>query len=171
MLNTRQKEKHYVRVQTLAGIVIAFGMSANALAMDYKAGSIEIMNPWSRATPKGAQNAVGYMTIKNNGTMPDRLIGGSTDVAETFQLHSMVMENGIAKMQELPNIELKPGQTIEFKPGGSHTMFVKLKHPLTKGDRVTGTLVFERAGNVQIEYSVEDVGAQSASQGMDHTHH
>jgi copper(I)-binding protein len=81
MLNTRQKEKHYVRVQTLAGIVIAFAMSANALAMDYKAGSIEIMNPWSRATPKGAQTAVGYMTIKNNGTMPDRLIGGSTDVA------------------------------------------------------------------------------------------
>jgi copper(I)-binding protein len=162
---------HHMRMQLLAGMAIALSMSANAMATDYKAGPIEIMNPWSRATPKGAKNAVGYMTIKNNGTTADRLIGGSIDVAETFQLHSMVMENGIAKMHELPNIEIKPGQIVEFKPGSSHTMFVNLKHPLTKGDRVNGTLVFEHAGNVQIEYSVQGIGAQSASQGTDHMHH
>jgi copper(I)-binding protein len=52
---------------------------ASALATDYKAGSIEIINPWSRATPNGAKTAVGYMTIKNNGTASERLLGGSTD--------------------------------------------------------------------------------------------
>jgi len=160
-----------MRIQMLAGIAFALSVSASAAGTEYKAGSIEIMNPWSRATPKGAKTAVGYMTIKNNGTTSERLLGGSTDVSETFQLHSMVMENGIAKMRELPNVEIKPGETIEFKPGGSHTMFVNLKHPLTKGEQVSGTLVFERAGKVQIEYSVEDIGAQSASQEPNHTHH
>jgi len=92
------------------------------------------------------------MTIKNNGTTSERLLGGSTDAANAFQLHSMVMENGVAKMRELPSVEIKPGETIAFTPGGSHTMFVNLKHPLSKSERVNGTLIFERAGKVQIEY-------------------
>jgi periplasmic copper chaperone A len=160
-----------MKLRALAGMVIASWISTPAMAIEYKAGSIEVMNPWSRATPKGAKNAVGYMTITNNGTTPDRLIGGSTDVSEIFQLHSMVVENGIAKMHELPNIEIKPGQTIEFKPGSSHMMFVNLKHSLSKGDRVNGTLVFEHTGKIQIEYNVQGVGAQSASEESDHTHH
>jgi hypothetical protein len=57
------------------------------------------------------------MIIKNNGTTPDRLIGGSVYVADRFQLHSMTMENGVAKMRDLSGIEIKPGQTIELKPG------------------------------------------------------
>src|SRR5262249_54654622 len=108
---------HHMRMQLLAGMAIALSMSAITMATHYKLGPLEIMNPWSRPTQNGAKNAVGYMTIKNNSTTADRLIGGSIDVAETFQFHSIVMENGIAKMHELPNIEIKPGQTIEFKPG------------------------------------------------------
>ena len=60
-------------MRLLTTAAIAFCMSTNAMANDYKAGSIEISTPWSRATPKGAQTAIGYMTIKNNGTTPDRL--------------------------------------------------------------------------------------------------
>ena len=142
------------------GMAIAYFISTSAMATDYRAGSLAISGPWSRATPKGAQAAIGYMAIKNNGTVTDRLIGGSIDVAETFELHSMVIENGVAKMRELKNVEIKPGQTIEFKPGGSHVMFVDLKHPLNKGERIKGTLIFEHAGSVQIEYDVEGIGAQ-----------
>ena len=151
--------------------IIAYFISTTAMATDYKAASLAISSPWSRATPKGSQMAIGYMTIKNNGTTPDRLIGGSIDVATNFELHSMVMENGVAKMRELHDIEIKPGQIIEFKPGGSHAMFVDLKHPLSKGDRVSGTLVFERAGKVQIEYNVESLGAQSGPQDLEHMQH
>ena len=154
-----------------AGIAIAFCISASAMAADYEAGSIEISSPWSRATPKGAQTAIGYMTIKNNGTTPDRLVGGSLDAASRFELHAMTMENGIAKMRELKDAEINPGQTIDFKPGGSHVMFVNLKHPLTKGDRVKGTLIFERAGTVQIEYNVEGIGAQRAPMEMEPMQH
>jgi len=159
-----------MRLKILTGVAFALSTNASALATDYKAGSVEIINPWSRATPKGAKTAVGYMTIKNNGTTSERLLGGSTDAANAFQLHSMVMENGVAKMRELPSVEIKPGETIAFTPGGSHTMFVNLKHPLSKSERVNGTLIFERAGKVQIEYSVEGIGAQNASQETNHTH-
>lgn len=160
-----------MRMLPIAMTVIACFVNAIAMATDYKVGSLEIIGPWSRATPKGSQTAVGYITIKNNGTTPDRLIGGSADVAASFQLHSMVMENGIAKMRELKKVEIGPGQTIEFKPGSSHAMFVNLKHPLSKGEHVKGTLIFEYAGTVQIEYDVEGIGAQHGSMDVDHMQH
>lgn len=160
-----------MRFTSLAGIIIAYSVGATAMATDYKAGSIEIMSPWSRATPKGASTAIGYMTIKNNGTMPDRLIGGSVDVAASFQLHSMVLENGVSKMRDLSSIDIAPGKTIEFKPGSSHAMFVNMKQPLSKGEHVKGTLVFERAGTVQIEYVVGGIGAQRGPMDMDDMQH
>jgi copper(I)-binding protein len=55
-------------------------------AAEYMAGSIQIENPWSRGTPKGATTGAGYMVIKNTGTEPDWLIGGSTDVSAGFQI-------------------------------------------------------------------------------------
>jgi copper(I)-binding protein len=158
-----------MRLAIISMAIVCF-ITTSAMATDYTAGSLVISGPWSRATPKGAESAIGYMTIKNDGTTPDRLIGGSVDVAETFELHSMVMENGIAKMRELKDVEIKPGQTVEFKPGGSHVMFVNLKHLLSKGDHISGALVFEHAGKVQIEYSVEGIGAQSP-EGMEHMRH
>ena len=155
-----------MRLLPIAGVVIAYFINATAMATDYKAGSLAINKPWSRATPKGALMGVGYMAIKNNGTTPDRLIGGSVDVADHFELHVTTIENGIARMRELSDIEIKPGQVIEFKPGGSHVMFVNLKHPLSKGEHINGTLVFEHAGKVQIEYSVEGIGAQMSPSDM-----
>lgn len=81
------------------------------------------------------------------------------------------MENGISKMRDFDGIDIKPGETIELKPGGSHAMFVKVKNPLSKGELVKATLIFERAGTAQIEYDVEGMGAQRGSMEMQHMQH
>ena len=151
-----------MRLLPIAGMIIAYCIAANAMATEYKAGLITINAPWSRATPKSALMGIGYLAIRNNGTTPDRIIGGSVDVADRFELHVTIIENGIARMRELSEIEIKSGETIEFKPGGSHAMFVDLRHPLSKGEHIKGTLIFEHAGTVQIEYSVEGIGEQSS---------
>lgn len=135
-----------------------------AHARDYKAGSIDVADPWSRATPKGATVGAGYVKITNTGSTPDRLIGGSSDVAPTFELHEMTMENGVAKMRPVKGgLEIKPGETVEFKPGSYHVMFVGLKKPLSPGEHVKGTLVFEKAGPVSVEFDVRAMGASSGS--------
>jgi periplasmic copper chaperone A len=141
----------------------AFALVLNpAHAGDYKAGSLDISDPWSRATPKGASVAAGYMTIKNTGSSPDRLIEGSSDVASRFELHEMKMEDGVAKMRPVKGgLEIKPGETIELKPGSFHVMFVGLKKPLSAGDHVKATLVFEKAGTVSVDYDVRAMGAGS----------
>jgi periplasmic copper chaperone A len=141
----------------MLGIVIA-----SAQARDYKLGSIDIAEPWSRATPKGASVAAGYMKITNQGTVPDRLVSGSSDIAPTFEVHEMSMENGVAKMRPVKGgLEIKPGETVELKPGSLHVMFVGLKKPLGAGDRVKAKLLFEKAGAIEVEYDVRAMGASS----------
>ncbi|MEA3070860.1 MAG: periplasmic copper chaperone [Alphaproteobacteria bacterium] len=135
-----------------------------AQARDYKAGSIDIADPWSRATPKGATVAAGYVKITNNGSTPDRLIGGSSDIAPTFEVHEMTMEDGVAKMRPVKGgLEIKPGETVELKPGSYHFMFVGLKKPLSPGEHVKGTLTFEKAGSVSVEFDVRAMGASSGN--------
>ena len=129
-------------------------------ARDYKAGSLDIADPWSRATPKGASVAAGYMKITNTGTAPDRLISGSSDVASKFEVHEMTMENGVAKMRPIKGgLEIKPGETVELKPGSFHVMFVGLKKPLASGEHIKGTLVFEKAGTLNVDFDVREMGA------------
>jgi len=138
-------------------------------AHEYKVGSLEIKHPWARATPKGAAVAGGYMTIVNNGTTADRLVGFSSPAAGKFEMHEMKMDNGVMKMRPLPNgIEIKPGQTVEFKPGSYHLMFMELKQPFEKDKRVKGTLWFEKAGTLEVEYVVEAIGSSPA---VDHSQH
>ena len=140
----------------------------------YKAGSITVEAPWSRATPGGAKVAGGYMKLTNNGKEPDRLIGGSVPFAGRFEVHEMAMEGGVMKMRELPKgIEIKPGETVELKPGGYHLMFQDLKSGLKQGQTVKGTLVFEKAGKVDVEYRVGPIGggAPSGSAAGGHSHH
>ena len=59
-------------------------------------------------------------------------------------------------------LEIKPGQTVELKPGGLHLMFVNLKKPLTEGEHVKATLVFAKTGKVDVDFTVAGIGAHSA---------
>jgi copper(I)-binding protein len=143
--------------------VTVFGLTVTAHARDYKAGSLDIADLWSRATPKGSSVAAGYMKIKNTGSTPDRLVSGSSDIASKFEVHEMMMENGVAKMRPVKGgLEIKPGDTVELKPGSFHVMFVDLKAPLAAGDHIKATLLFEKAGAVNVEYDVRAMGAEPA---------
>jgi periplasmic copper chaperone A len=143
----------------LLAAMLAFAATASQ-AHDYKAGSLEIKHPWSRATPKGATVAGGYLSIVNTGSAPDRLIGGSVEGAGKFEVHEMSIDGGVMKMRQLPKgLEIKPGQTVELKPGSYHLMFIGLKQPFQQGKSVKGTLEFEKAGKIAVEYAVEAIGA------------
>ena len=152
-------------------VAVALG-SGVAIAEDYNIGAIAVGYPWTRATPKGATVAGGYMTISNKGSTPDRLVGGSVAVAGRFEVHSMAMEQGVAKMRPVEGggLEIKPGETVELKPGSLHVMLLGLKQPLEKGQKVKGTLEFEKAGKVDIEFAVEAIGTTTpdASRGQQH---
>jgi copper(I)-binding protein len=157
------------RMLMLAAAVLL--MAGPAGAHDYTVGTLKIAHPWARATPKGSKVAGGYLKITNNGKETDRLVGGSAAFAGRFEIHEMAMDGGVMKMRHLPKgLEIKPGETVELKPGSFHLMFMDLKEPLVKDQkpRPKGTLVFEKAGTVEVEYAVEAIGG--APSGGHHHH-
>jgi copper(I)-binding protein len=144
----------------LAALVTLCGA---ACAEEYKLGSLTIKDPWARATPKGAPVGGGYVTIINNGSEPDRLIGASLADAGRVEVHEMSMAGGVMKMRPVTDgVEIKPGETVALKPGGYHMMFLNLRGPLAQGEMVDGTLMFQNAGTVQVKFKVESIGAMGA---------
>ena len=153
----------------VAGVI---ALSSSAHANDYKVGALEIDQPWSRAVPKGATVAAGYLTIKNTGTEPDRLVSGSTPVAGKFEIHEMTMDKGVMRMRPVPaGIVIKPGETVELKPQSMHIMMMGLKQPIEKGKSFKGSLVFEKAGAVDVDFAVEAVGGTPAAAPAHEHHH
>jgi len=140
----------------------SFGLAVTAAsAGDYKAGSLDISDPWSRTTPKGSSVAVGYMKIKNSGTTPDRLISGSSDVASKFEVHEMRMEGGVAKMRPVKGgLEITLGKPAELMLVFFQVMFVGLILPVSAGHHFKATLVFEKAGTVNVDYDVRAMGSE-----------
>jgi periplasmic copper chaperone A len=145
--------------------VLAIGLAgtgALAETTSYKLGELTIEAPWARATPAGAKVGGAYLKIINNGTQSDRLLGGSLTGAGDVEVHEMSMNNNVMKMRQLKDgLEIKPGQTVELKPGGYHLMLTGLRDGLKLGQKLTGTLRFEKAGTVEIEFAVAPIGAQS----------
>lgn len=142
-------------------LAVASALVSPAAAADgYDVGSIHISQPWSRATPKGAPSGAGYMTLINNGAVPDKVSCVADDASAQCQIHSMTMEGGVMRMRPVEGgLEIKPGETVSLKPGGNHMMFLSLKHPLEQGATVKATLKFEHAGSIDVEYPVLAIGA------------
>ena len=159
--------RHLSQAATLSALCLfASAMVGSVSAHGYKIGELDIEHPWARATPAGAPVAGGYMKITNKGTTPDRLIGGTAVPAGGFEIHEMKMDGEVMKMRMLANgLEILPGQTVELKPGSYHVMFTKLNAGFPVGEKVKGTLVFEKAGTVEVEFNVEPIGAATSGPG------
>lgn len=146
-------------------------LATAATAHEYKAGDLFIGHPWARATVTGAKIGGGFLTVKNNGAAADRLVAVSVPFADKVEIHESLEEDGVAKMRPVEGgVEIKPGETAELAPGGKHLMFIGLKQPLAKGEKVKGELSFEKAGKVEVEFAVEAAGAKPDKQ-MDHGKH
>ena len=159
-----------MRVPTIFGVLIA--LAAPSFAHDYIVGSIHIDHPWSRAIPKGAPVAAGYAVIENRGATADRLIGGSSEIAGRFEIHEMTHEGGVMKMRPVAGIEIAPGKKVTFGPGGYHLMFLDLKAAPVEGQPFKGTLLFDKAGKIDVEFTVEGIGAKGGDphNGMNMKH-
>jgi periplasmic copper chaperone A len=159
----------------LFGLALLFASIAHA--HDYKIGSLSIHHPWTKEPPPGAPVAGGYMSINNTGTQADRLLSVSGPFAGTFEIHEMKMDGEVMKMAELPNgLEIPSGMKVSLAPGGYHLMFIGLKQPLKVGETVMATLVFEKAGSIDVEFKVEprnfkpdDADPNVHGEGHDHS--
>ena len=83
------------------------------------------------------------------------------------QMHVTEVDgNGVATMQHLSDgIEIAAGATVTLEPGAMHVMFMGLKQPLVAGETRRVTLMFEKAGAVEIDFPVVAPGQGAPMMG------
>lgn len=155
---------------TLA-LAMATTLALPALAHEFTIGQLTVGHPYIVATPRTAQSAAGYFSVTNAGSEPDTLTG--IDSTPMGMLHETTTDaNGVAKMGEVEQVVIAPGETVTLRPRAMHVMFMGLEKPMLVGDKVSATLVFEKAGPVEVVFDVQsraDSGAEGAGhEGMDH---
>ena len=137
-----------------------------AAAQEVRAGDIVISQPWSRAAGQNATGA-GFLTLRNTGAAPDRLVGASSPAARVTELHTHLREGEVMRMRPVTAIDIPAGQTVTLQPGGLHLMLIGLQAALAQGATVPVTLRFERAGEVTVQLAVQAAGARGP---MGHMH-
>ena len=126
---------------------------------------LTIKHPVMLVAGPAAKSAAGFMLIDNSSDSDDRLVAAEADFANTVQLHTHIMENGIAKMREVEGgFEIAAGGSRELMRGGDHVMLMGLKSVPVFGETVNLTLIFENAGAFTIPFMVMPAGAMQHGQ-------
>jgi copper(I)-binding protein len=115
---------------------------------------IEIENAWMRATPPGAKTAAGYMTIRNQSSSPDHLIRAASPLAARVEMHVHLHDGDVMRMRQVKSYDIPAKGSLALKPGGAHLMLVDIKRAFKEGEKVPVTLLFERAGEMKVEFRV-----------------
>lgn len=154
--------------RAIAGFGLIAGLLAASAAMGHEATSkgVTVAHPWARATPGGTTVGVAFMEIRTEPGTADKLVSASSPAAGRVEVHTHIMDGDVMKMRRLDSLDLEPGKSRVLKPSGEHIMMFDLKQPLKEGDLVKLTLVFEKAGPIEVEASVEPAGAMGPH-GMD----
>lgn len=136
---------------------VASLLPLTALAEDITVAGLTITNPVARPTAATAMTGAGYLSITNTGDTADTLLKVSADFARVM-MHDTVITDGLARMQHLMAVDIGPGETIDFAPGGKHVMFMGLDgDPFEIGEEIPATLIFETAGEIEIRFTVSDI--------------
>ncbi len=140
-----------------------------AMAEGVVLGELTISGAFVRATLPNQPVGGGYLVIENAGAA-DRLVGGHADFAGMVQVHEMAMEGDVMKMRQVEGgLEVPEGGSVVLEPGGYHLMFMQLDGPLVEGESVRVTLVFEKAGEVELVFPV--MGRDAGGHGNGHGRH
>jgi periplasmic copper chaperone A len=152
----------YLRLRgalSMIATLAALSVCASLGAKEADHASLVIELPHAMATAPGQPHgAVFFKSISNKAAQADQLIGGRAAVSKSVEVHRMEMENNIMKMREIVGVELPANSKVMLGRGnkeGYHLMLMNLKAPLKEGERFPMTLIFKRAGELEVTVTVE----------------
>lgn len=128
--------------------------------------AIRVEQAWARETAPGQSGAAIYLRIENRGLGGDRLLSVATPRAGKATLHSVSDDKGVHRMREVDGLDLAPGTSAEFVPGGQHIMLSGLAEPLRAGASFPLSLTFERSGEQRVEVMIRPAGATGAMEHL-----
>ncbi len=141
-------------------LIIALGLSLSLLACTPTTEAppkkgMEISSAMVR-TPMGGQSmTAGYFQLANYTDLDDALIGVESPVAGRVEMHATEMVDGRMSMRKKVALDIKAGETLEFKPKGHHLMLFDVDMKPDQKD-IALTLKFKHAPDVTIIAEIVD---------------
>lgn len=119
---------------------------------------------WARSNPNGL-GAV-YATVTS--PVDDELVAARVDasIAGAAEVHEVVDENGMMRMQEVAGVALPAGEAVTLAPGGYHIMLLDMPTVLATGTTFDVTLVLASGTEVTVTAEVRE----ASDTGMDGDH-
>jgi len=151
--------RHFSRMILVAAAVFAGGVQAD--------GRLVVEDAWIRTAPPVAPMRAGYATLRNGGDAPLVVRGARSDAFGAVTMHATQIDDGVARMRELSEIRLDPGEKVALEPGGRHLMLMRPSRELEAGAKVT--IVFEIGEDVST--ATADFVVRDAGDGGEHDHH
>ena len=135
---------------------------------------ITVNDAYARSSGMSAMAGAAFMVITNTGDTDDQLIDARSDISAKVELHTHIMEDGIAKMRQVEGgFPIPAGSEHVLQRGADHVMFMGLNGAMEQGDIVTVTLVFREAGEITVDIPVDlerqPQGGQMNQGQMDHS--
>lgn len=145
--------------------VLAAGLLAGTTAF----AQLTVQDAWVRGTVPGQTSSGAFMTLQS--AEGAKVVGVSTPVAGTAEIHEMKMEGNVMRMKAVPALDVPKGQTVQLKPGGYHVMLMDVKQPLVKDATVPITLKVELADKRVVEQKMDAKVRDLTAGNMPAKHH
>jgi hypothetical protein len=108
------------RLLVLYALLAALAGCGNYSDPPVVASSVVVTGP-----DAGMPMAAGYLEIGNHSGHGIRITRVASPEYGSVEMHETVVEDGIAKMRELPVLEIADGDTVVFERGGRHLMLMR----------------------------------------------
>jgi copper(I)-binding protein len=107
-------------------LAVLFAILAGIPACDSGEGPpVVAANVVVTAPAPGMPMAAGYLDITNRSGTSIRITGVSSPDYESVEMHETIVEDDIARMREIPVLEIENGETVVFERGGKHLMLMR----------------------------------------------
>ncbi|MGB5474997.1 MAG: copper chaperone PCu(A)C [Gammaproteobacteria bacterium] len=127
--------------------------------------TLQVADPWIREAPPAASVHAGYMTLVNTGTEAILIDSVSSPDFEGAEIHRSWVEEGVARMQPVRQLEVPATATLALEPGSYHLMLFDARRALQEGDSATLLLHLADGTCIRVTAPVR------RSTGSEHHHH
>ena len=135
---------------------------------DFTFKHITIKHPIIPVFGQKMKTAAGYMTVSNSSSQPEKILADKTNFAKAMLHQASIDVNGVARMKHIDEVLIPPNGSIQFEHGGLHIMFIRLEEQLEPYVDQMVTLIFEKAGEIEITFMVE-ASNKEYKMDMDHS--
>jgi periplasmic copper chaperone A len=144
------------RIALLLSLAVALAPPA-AMAHSHKKKALEIVHPWTPAMVEAnVANIPVYMKLKNGGGAPERLLSATTPLADKVELIEPKAQGAMTLPTVATALSVPAGGELALSADGPHLLLGGVKKRLNAYDSFKITLVFEKAGRMEIEVMVEE---------------